>query len=125
MLLRQPSDSNCDAALNDHRCATLLFWYWATTPGESVENSVTTCELVGTSSNSMEVITVPEVAEVVSISGVPAVTSTISVVSPTSSCTSISLSSAGCSSIPGRPAILNPGFLTEKREWSGVRNSTT
>src|SRR6266576_5397871 len=96
MLLRPPFASNCDAALNDHKCATLLFWYWATRPGDSVANSVTTCELVGSSFNSSEVMTVPDVAEVVSMSGVPELTSTLFVVAPTSSWTSISLSSAVC-----------------------------
>src|SRR5437879_9923925 len=106
MLLRPPFASNCDAALNDHKCATLLFWYWATRPGDSVANSVTTCELVGSSFNSSEVMTVPDVAEVVSMSGVPELTSTLSVAAPTSSWTSISLSSAVCSVTPPRSAVL-------------------
>src|SRR5260221_6705413 len=116
MLLRPPLASNCDAALNDQRCATLLFWYWAATPGDSVENSVTTCELVGSSSNSSEVMTVPEVAEVVSISGVPEVTTTDSVIRPTSSWTSISLSSAVCRVMTWRSADLYPGAATVKRQ---------
>src|SRR5439155_387169 len=115
MLLRPPFASNCDAALNDHKCATLLFWYWATRPGDSVANSVTTCELVGSSFNSSEVMTVPDVAEVVSMSGVPELTSTLSVAAPTSSWTSISLSSAVCSVTPPRSAVLNPGAFTVKR----------
>src|SRR2546430_13813130 len=93
MLLRPPFASNCDAALNDHKCATLLFWYWATRPGDRVANSVTTCEFVGSSFNSSEVMTVPDVAEVVSMSGVPELTSTLSVAAPTSSWNSISLRS--------------------------------
>src|SRR5438876_687292 len=67
MLLRPPFASNCDAALNDHKCATLLFWYWATRPGDSVANSVTTCELVGSSFTSEELNELPTSSHVVTL----------------------------------------------------------
>ena len=58
-MLRPPSAVNCEAALYDHRCATLLFWSCATTPGDNTASSVTTCEEVGISMISCWVMTVP------------------------------------------------------------------